>query len=138
MRSSTSLTMVSGFLPGHGGLDSQQLHIDVGHVHGGALHRQAARPAGMYPHAVNEAGHLHAGVGGQVLNEVPGVQHVAADFVGRTRDNGLHNIGSVFPGTLMVQLILGAQLVPLLFPAGNLLYAAAGGGIRPEGYGSGQ
>ena len=114
------------FLPGHGGFDGQQLHLDDGHVQGGTLHWQAARPARMYPHAVNEAVHLHTGVGGQVFNEASGVKHVSSEFVGRARDNGLYNVGSVFPRTFVLQLFLGAQLVPFLFPAGNLLYAAAG------------
>ena len=114
------------FLPGHRRLNGQQLHVDVGHVHGGALHRQPAHPGGVHPHPVDEAGHLHAGVLRQVLDEMAGVQHVAADLVGAAGDDGLHDVGGVLLGALVGQGPLLPQLVPLLGPALNLVDAPPG------------
>ena len=106
-------------------LDGQQLGIDVGHVHGRQLDRQLANVAGVHAPVVHQAGHLHAGVGGQVVDQ-PGVEHVAADLVGIAGDNGFHDIGGVLPGTLVGHLAVVQDVFLLLFPALDLVYAAAG------------
>ena len=112
--------------PGHRGLNGQQLHVDVGHVHGGALHGQPAHPGGVHPHPVDEAGHLHAGVHGQILDEMAGIQHVSADFVGVPGHHRLHDVGGVLVGPLVGDAALLPQLVPLFGPARDLVHAPPG------------
>ena len=58
---------------------------------GGALLRQIADVAGGHAGLVHQAGHLHAGIAGQVGDQ-PVVEHIAADFIRRVGDNGFHNV----------------------------------------------
>ena len=79
-----------GALSGPGGLDGQQLDVDVGHIHGGADGGQGTDEGGMDTGGVHQAGDLHAGGLGEIGDQVARVQHIAADADGLVGDDGLH------------------------------------------------
>ena len=109
-----------------GRLDSEELHIDVEHVHRGALDRQRTDVAGMDAVAVHEAGHFDAGLLRKVGNQMSGVEDIAANLVRRIGHDGLHDMGRVFPGAL-VGLDAGLEeFLVLLLPGLDLVDAAAG------------
>ena len=72
-------------------LDGQQLSVDVGHIHRREDGRELADMAGSDSAAVDKAGYLDAGVGGEIVNE-PGVDNISADLVGLVGDDRFHDV----------------------------------------------
>ena len=106
------------------GLDRHELHVDVCHVHRGELHRQAADVAGIDAHPVDQARHLDARVGGQVVDQAR-VQHIAADLVRHAGEDGLHDVRGVFLGARMADLAVLQNRGLFFLPALDLVDAAA-------------
>ena len=81
-------------------LNGKELYIDIGHVHCRNLYGQASHFAGIDAVGVDHAGNFHTGVCRKVLDETV-VDHIAADLIGVACDNSLHDVGSIFFGTLV-------------------------------------
>ena len=113
-------------LAGAGGLDGHELAVDVGHVQRRALGGELTHTGGQDTAAVDEAGNLNTGLLGEVGDEVAGIQHVTADLIGITGDDGLHDAGAVLTGAGMGLHGTSLNLGVFLLPRGDLIDTAAG------------
>ena len=117
--------LIDNFLfAGDGGLDGEELRVDVGTVHGGTDFGQIPHNGGQNAAFVDKTGNLHAGVMREIGDQTR-VQHVAADLVGLTRDDRLHDMGRILARARMCNIALQVFL-SLRFPFLDLLDAAAG------------
>ena len=74
-----------------GGLNGEQMYIDMRLVHGRELYGQPAHITRGYAGAVHQTGHLHAGLTGKIFNQPACVEHVAAQLIGAARNHSLDN-----------------------------------------------
>ena len=111
-------------LASNGSLDGQQLNVDVGAVHSGTDLGQIADICGLNTCFVNKAGNLNAGVVRQVGDKTV-IYYVTADGIRLVGGDGLHNVRSVFVGTLGRCLNAVHKLLTLLDPSCLVSDAAA-------------
>lgn len=109
-----------------GCLDGQQLGVDIGHIHCRQHRRQMTHIGGMDSGAIHQARHLHAGVLREVLNQMPGVEHIAADAERLVANLCLHDIGRILRGALVRQMGIRQELLAHLLPAVDLIDTASG------------
>src|SRR5699024_4953781 len=68
------------------------LDVDVGAVQRGKLRREVTDDRGLDAAGIDQAGHLDAGVGGEIRDQHAAVGHVAVDHAGGAGDDGVRDL----------------------------------------------